>query len=269
MSVSPSSVTLDVLEANVALLAEKERLESERQRLMDLDRLRREFVARLSHDLRTPLSSILGFSDLLLSDPSRRIPRRQKEMIEAIRRNGSALLDQINDLLDLSTLESGQLVLKLESVPLDALFSDLRAATAPVIGSAGIEAVWPDAGSLDGMSAVIDRRRVLQAMINLVDNARKFTPKSGRVMVWAERRPGELRLRVCDTGRGMGEDERRRIEAGLPPAGTAPGRGHGLGLAIVRAVTERHGGRMLIEAGPARGCAVTLFLPQPDQEVQP
>lgn len=256
----PSSTTIDVLQANVHLLAEKERLEQERARLLELDRMRTEFLARVSHDLRTPLSSIIGFSELLLGD-GKRLLNRQRESIRAINRNGHALLAMINDLLDLSTLESGQLRLELAEVPLPVLIADLRAATAPVLEAAGLQAEWPAGTQLAGIVAWGDRRRLLQALVNLVDNARKFTPRDGTVAVRAGRGVGGVvRIEVADSGPGIPESERERLF--LPfAAGSGRTSGHGLGLAIVRAVVERHRGSLEVDGGPGRGCAITIVLP--------
>lgn len=252
-----SSVTIDVLQANVALLAEKERLEDERRRLLDLDRMRTEFLARVSHDLRTPLSSIIGFSELLLAEAGH-VDARQVECLEAINRNGHALLAMITDLLDLSTLESGLLHLRCAAVPLTELVTDLRAATAPVLAAAGLEVTWPDPEP--GAQAWCDRRRLLQALVNLVDNARKFTPRGGTLRLAAELVPAGVRFEVADSGPGIPESERERL---FRPYAGGSGRtaGHGLGLAIVRAVVDRHAGRLEVLSAPGRGCTIAIVLP--------
>lgn len=252
-----SSTTIDVLQANVELLAEKERLEVERRRLLDLDRMRTEFLARVSHDLRTPLSSIIGFSELLLAEAGQ-VDARQAECLEAINRNGHALLAMITDLLDLSTLESGLLHLCCAIVPLADLVADLRAATAPVLAAAGLAVSWPEPPA--EATAWCDRRRILQALVNLVDNARKFTPPGGTLRIAAELCQGGIRLSVADSGPGIPESERERL---FRPYAGGSGRtaGHGLGLAIVRAVVERHAGRLEVDSAPGRGCAITIILP--------
>lgn len=260
-----SSATIDVLQANVALLAEKERLEVERRRLLDLDRMRTEFLARVSHDLRTPLSSIIGFSELLLAEAGRG-DERQAECLEAINRNGHALLAMITDLLDLSTLESGLLHLRHAVVPLAELATDLRAATAPVLEAAGLAVTWP--APSPGACAWCDRRRILQALVNLVDNARKFTPRGGTLRIAADATPDGVRLAVADDGPGIPEAEKERL---FRPYAGGSGRtaGHGLGLAIVRAVVERHGGRLEVDSAPGRGCAIAIILPPGPRPGQP
>jgi signal transduction histidine kinase len=261
------AVTFDVLQANVELLAENERLELERRRLLELDQMKTEFLARVSHDLRTPLNSIIGFSDLIAGEVGGRMNKKHAEFIAAINRNGHALLAMINELLDLSSLESGHVQLRLEPVALQTLLDDLKAATQPVLENAGIVVCWPDAASLAGKTAVVDRRRIVQVLVNLVDNARKFTPKGGTVTVGLEADARAVRLVVADNGPGIPAGERERIFApyyqrpGSPIAATA--QGVGLGLAIVKSIIDRHGGRILLDSGAGKGCRFTVELPNP------
>ena len=194
------SATLDILQANVELLAEKQRLEGERQQLLDAENERTEFIARISHDLRTPLSSIIGFSDLILTGEGAKLNRRHLDYIEAIHRNGHQLLALINDMLDLSTLEARRMTIHRNDVPLVELLADLRAATEPLLIQAGLQFTWPKPQSLFSFTANIDRRRILQVLVNLVDNARKFTPRGGQIHVKLEANAQEVVLQVIDTG---------------------------------------------------------------------
>lgn len=259
------AVTFDVLQANVELLAENERLELERRRLLELDQLKTEFLARVSHDLRTPLNSIIGFSDLITGEVGGRMNKKHAEFIAAINRNGHALLAMINELLDLSSLESGHVLLRLELVPLQTLLDDLKAATLPVLDNAGIEARWPSAESLQDRIALVDRRRIVQVLVNLVDNARKFTPRGGAVTVEMDSDRREVHLVVADNGPGIPLSERDRIFAPYyqrPSGGmTASAHGVGLGLAIVKSIVDRHGGSIGLESGTGKGCRFKVTLP--------
>ncbi len=260
----PDPVTLDVLQANVDLLAQTERLESERRRLLELDRIRSEFLARVSHDLRTPLNSIIGFSDLLLAGHGGRPNRKHLEFVSAINRNGHALLAMINDLLDLSTIEAGQMKLRRTTVPLATVLEDLRAATEPVLVQAGIVPSWPDPDELIGMQVHVDRRRLLQALLNLVDNSRKFTPAGGRVTIAMSAGPERASFTVRDTGPGIPVDERDLIFRPYyqrPPTASGRGDGVGLGLVIVRAIIELHKGTIVVDSDSGRGCAFHITLP--------
>ena len=259
------SVTFDVLQANVELLAENERLEFERRRLLELDQLKTEFLARVSHDLRTPLNSIIGFSDLITGEVGGRVNKKHAEFISAINRNGHALLAMINDLLDLSSLESGHVHLRLEAVTLKTLLEDLKAATLPVLENAGVIAQWPDEQSLADKTALVDRRRIVQVLVNLVDNARKFTPRGGSVTVVMDSDAKEVRFVVADTGPGIPASESDRIFAPYyqrPSGGMVAGApGVGLGLAIVKSIVERHGGVIGLDSGIGKGCRFKVTLP--------
>ncbi len=260
MAQAIDSNTLDVLQANVHLLAEKERLELERQRLLELDQNRTEFLARISHDLRTPLSSIIGFSDLILTGEGGKLNKRHAEFIEAIHRNGQQLLAMINDLLDLTTLESRRMIIRRVEVPLDELLADLRAATEPVLRSAGLMIAWQNPAELAGQKALIDRRRMFQVLVNLVDNARKFTPSGGRVAVHLEGAAEEARFTISDTGPGIPEVDRAKIFRPYSQRGNTAfrGEGVGLGLAIVKAIVDLHEGVITLADGPLNGSGCTF-----------
>ena len=258
-------VTLDVLQANVELLAENERLESDRKRLLELDQMKTEFLARLSHDLRTPLNSIIGFSELITGEVGGKMNKKHTEFVNAINRNGHALLSMINELLELSSLESGHIQLRIETVPLQILLDDLRAATEPVLVMAGIQVLWPQSQQLAGKSAVVDRRRVMQMLVNLVDNARKFTQKGGKISVEMDSTAETANFVVADNGPGIPPNEQDRIFApyyqrsssAIPSAVN----GVGLGLAIVRGIVHHHGGTIALDSDIGKGCRFTVELP--------
>ncbi len=261
------AVTLDVLQANVSLLAEKERLERERTRLLELDRMRTEFLARVSHDLRTPLNSIIGFSDLLLTGDGGRLPKRSVDYLNAIHRNGHALLGLINDLLDLSGMELGRMSVRPAPVDLADFLTDIRSATEPTLARASLRVVWPKANDLVGQTAVFDRRRMLQVMTNLLDNARRFTPTGGTVEILLDPpEGGTLALGVRDTGPGIPEHLHQALFmplSGRPGAeATTRSEGTGLGLAIVKAIIDIHHGTIAVGRGhDGRGCTFSIRLP--------
>lgn len=268
MSPTTDLLTLDVLQANVSLLAEKERLEREQTRLLELDRLRTEFLARVSHDLRTPLASIIGFAELLQSD-SHLMAGEQNDYVEAIYRNSQSLLALINDLLDLSSLELGRLPLHPAPVLLTELLADLRAATQPVLAQAGLTISWPDATLLAGRNAVLDRRRMFQVLVNLVDNARKFTPRGGHVVITLEPQDEDLVFTIADTGPGISEAQRDKLFRPYAHRLDSVPRseGVGLGLAIVKAIVDRHGGSITLDRRSSggslgSGCTFLIRIPQ-------
>jgi len=261
----PETAALEILQANVRLLADREKLERERLRLIELDRLKTEFLARISHDLRTPLNSIIGFSELILGNTGGKMNRKHAEFIAAINRNGHALLAMINDLLDLSTLDSRQTVLKATSVPLTEILADLRAATEPVLTTAKLKVIWPLAESLAGKQAWVDRRRLLRLLVNLVDNAKKFTPAGGTVVIGMESDSRQATFTISDTGPGIPLEERERIFKPYYQRTQGPtprGDGVGLGLVIVKAMVDLHQGTIRIDSDPGKGCLFSVTLPQ-------
>ncbi len=258
-------VTLDVLEGSVQLLAQKERLELDKHRLQEIDRLKTEFLARVSHDLRTPLNSIIGFSELLISDLGGKLNKKQNDFVSAIHRNGYMLLGLITDLLDLATVETGQMVIRREQVPLQGVLDDLRAVHDPLFAATKHTVRWADRAALAEKNAWIDRRRLVRAIGNLVDNARKFTPESGRIEIIIDSDERQSVFAVGDSGPGINDDDRERLFSSFfqrsGPKVKQRGAGVGVGLAIVRGITELHGGSIEVAAGIGKGTQVRMIIP--------
>jgi two-component system, sensor histidine kinase len=222
------------------------------------------YLARLSHDVRTPLASIIGFADLLSAGIDGRLNKRQQELVDAISRNSRNLLGLINDVLDLSTIEVGQGTLRREHVPLGIVVADLRAATQPVLDAAAMAVSWPEPAP--GTSAFVDRRRIVQALVNLIENARKHTPAGGAIAIEVVREAGLVRFAVSDSGPGIPEEDHARVFAPFFRRSVQPGtaeHGVGLGLAIVRGIAELHGGRVLLASDIGRGCRFSIEIPDP------
>jgi signal transduction histidine kinase len=258
-------VTFDLLEGSVRLLAEKERLEADNGRLAQRERQRAELLARVSHDLRTPLTGIIGFAELMQGDAGDGAAgERRRECLAAIRRNGLSLLGLINDLLDVASVERGHFTVRREPVALQALLDDVRAATAPHLAASGCTVIWPRREALAGLVVELDRRRIGQAVVNLIDNARRACAQGGgRIAIALDQDGDDIVLSVSDTGPGVAEADRERIfqpfvRVDLPGQG-APG--IGLGLAIVQAVVDLHGGRIELDSRPGRGARFALVIP--------
>jgi signal transduction histidine kinase len=263
MNERPDPLTLDILEGNIQLLAEKERLEIEKLRLQVMDQLKTQFFARVNHDLRTPLNGIIGFSELLMSDTT--MSPKQAEFISAIHRNGYALLALINDLLDAASIESGQFNVRSEPSSLQLLVDDVRIATSSQLSLSRHQMVWPDPKALAGKTATLDRRRMVQAIINLVDNARKFTPEGCEIGLTITVEPTQVVFVVYDKGPGISEKDRDRIGRSFfqrAAGGIQRGGGLGLGLSIVRGIVERHGGQMELDSAVGQGTKFRIVIPQ-------
>jgi signal transduction histidine kinase len=266
-------VTLDVLEGSVQLLAQKERLELDKHRLQEIDRLKTEFLARVSHDLRTPLNSIIGFSELLISDLGGKLNKKQGDFVSAIHRNGYMLLGLITDLLDLATIETGQMTIRREQVPLKGILDDLRAVQEPLFAATKHTVRWSDAKTVPDRNVWLDRRRIVRAIGNLVDNARKFTPESGRIDITVEADDQRSVFAVADSGPGLNDEDRERLFSSFfqrsGPKVKQRGSGVGVGLAIVRGITELHGGSIEVAAGIGKGTQVRMLIPHTAAAPQP
>jgi signal transduction histidine kinase/ActR/RegA family two-component response regulator len=233
------------------------------EELRRLDELKSEFLAMISHELRTPLTAIMGYSRLLARQVHGPLSPKQVEHQEAIFRSAQRLSDLINDLLDVSRLEAGRVVL--EPRPTDVRqVVDQVVAIVRVAASAKQIRVTNDAG--DDVPAVqADPMRLHQILVNLVGNAVKFTPAGGTVRVSAGTHKNQVWVAVEDTGVGISQDELARIWEAFYQVESPMRRRHGgsgLGLAIVRRLVELHGGVVRAESqGENRGSRFTFTLP--------
>jgi signal transduction histidine kinase len=220
-----------------------------------------EFLANMSHELRTPLNAIIGFSQVLRQRLFGDVNAKQEEYLDDILSSGNHLLSLINDVLDLSKIEAGQVELEVRTFSLrEALDRGVvmvreRAARNHIRLS--VEPA-PDVDLVDG-----DERRVRQIVFNLLSNAVKFTPEGGSVVVASTRVDGEVRVSVTDTGPGIAAEDHERIfeEFQQTEFGAEQREGTGLGLALSKRLVELHGGRVWVESEPGHGSCFTFTLP--------
>jgi len=227
--------------------------------LQRLGRARRDFVANISHELRTPLASIRLLLDTLLHNA---LPDAgmQRQLLEQIAVETEALSQLAQELLDLSQIESGQVLLKLVPTPVTDLVSEpvARLATQASYKHQEIAVdVPPD------LTALADPQQVGRVIVNLLHNAIKFTPEGGRIGVRAAQGEGdEVMIEVWDTGVGIAPEDLPRIFERFYRADRARGGGGtGLGLAIAKHIVEAHGGRIWAESEPGRGATFRFTLP--------
>ena len=223
------------------------------------DRDRAAFLAAVSHELRSPLNAILGFADVLMEEVDGPLTTDAREEVEQIRASGAHLLDLINDILEFSALEGGQLKLSLTRVDLTAVASEVLREAAGVLQGRPIDA------RIAGESGVIveaDPKRVRQILTNIVGNAIKFTQK-GEVVVSVSRQGAYANLSVSDTGPGINATERAVIFEDYKQTNEEQRmkRGTGLGLAIARRLVLMHGGAIEVESEVGRGSTFTVLLP--------
>jgi signal transduction histidine kinase len=241
-----------------AEFAQKE-LARKNDQLVEADRLKDEFVALISHDLRTPLTSIMGYLELVLDDHN--LSEEQRGYLSIVDRNADRLLHLVNDLLFVARLESGQLDLHPAELDLAAVVRQSVAEAEPRAAASGIELAC-DASDVPAVKA--DKGRMFQLLDNLVSNAIKFTEPGGTVTVRV--RPGDAAavLEVSDTGIGIPAEEQEQLFERFfrsSNARRAAIQGTGLGLVIVRAIADAHGGSISMESAERVGTTFRIELP--------
>jgi signal transduction histidine kinase len=226
--------------------------------LESLEQLRRDLVANVSHELKTPISALRAHLENLLDGVESPAPETLQVMLSQSERLGR-LVDR---LLDLSRLESGETPLQRESVPLHPLVSQVLSEIEVARSDRGvaIQDLVPD----DLPQILVDRERVHQVLFNLLDNAVRFTPPGGRVVVSARRSNGSCEVAVADTGPGIAPEHLPRLFERfyrVDPSRSHRDGGTGIGLAIARSVVEAHGGRIRAESEMGKGSTFTFELP--------
>ena len=225
------------------------------------DKLKSEFVKRVSYELRTPLNSIMGFAQMLTRPEHGQLNKKQGEYADAIVRASEGLRDLINDILDLSTIEAGAMELDLQSLDLYTLLSGVAEHAQEWAGKIGLTLSLEcaeDAGTFIG-----DGRRLRQVVFNLLSNAFKFTPRMGRVTLGGEIVGDDVRIYVADTGPGVSPELMPQAFERFSAKGVAVTRaGAGLGLALVNRFIELHHGWVELESQPGQGTRVTCHLPR-------
>ncbi len=233
--------------------------QSDLERVRAADRDRAAFLGAVSHELRSPLNAILGFADILVTEVDGPLSPEAREEVDQIRGSGKHLLDLINDILELSALESGQLRLSRGKVDLGAVAWDVVREAAGLLGTRPVSVRIEGDG---GVYAFADAKRVRQILTNLVGNAIKFT-QEGEVVVEVAREGRLARLSVRDTGPGIRPQERAVIfeEYKQTTEERARRRGTGLGLAIARRLVLMHGGTIEVDTQIGRGSKFSAWLP--------
>jgi signal transduction histidine kinase len=248
-----------------ALAVNVNRMNDELRRLyMELEaasRHKSEFLANMSHELRTPLNAIIGFSQVLREEMFGPVNQKQAEYLDDIISSGNHLLSLINDVLDLSKVEAGQVELAVHPFSLREALERGVVMVRERATEDGVRVAFtadPEVDVVDG-----DERRIKQVIFNLLSNAVKFTPAGGEVDVSATRANGEVRISVADTGPGIAPEDRERIFEEFQQSETGVGEreGTGLGLALSKRFVELHGGRIWLESELGRGSTFTFALP--------
>jgi signal transduction histidine kinase len=222
------------------------------QQVQAATRAKSDFLANMSHELRTPLNAVLGFSDVLLEQLRPAITERQARYLHNIHSAGDHLLELINDVLDLSKVEAGRLVLRPELVTLPTLLEPVIASAAQLATDRGVRFETPDVPT---GTALVDAARVRQVLLNLLSNAVKFSRTSGTVRLLVAVDSGDLRFEVIDEGVGIPPEKRERVFGVFERLheGVVEASGTGLGLAITKKLVELQHGTIDFESEEGKG----------------
>jgi len=229
-----------------------------------LERQRDDFYAMVTHDIRSPLVAVLGYSEMLMSARAEEAGAMAKDVAPGIYRSGRKVLDMVEDFLAVSRLEHGKLAVNATMTDVPGLLSAVGSEVAQAVKDEGIE--YEDSVSDNVKTVLLDRRLVERAVLNLLRNAVNYTPRGGRITLDADKvlEHGQelLVVSVTDTGRGIpAEDQGRIFEKYFRSTSSRGVKGTGLGLYIVKAVAEAHGGRVTVESEKSKGSTFKIYLP--------
>jgi PAS domain S-box-containing protein len=243
------------------LAVSNQELELRNREVERATRLKSKFLANMSHELRTPLNAIVGFSDLLADGTPGELNGKQKRFVNHIKQGSAHLLQLINDILDLSKIETGQLELRCEDFQLKDALPEVLSTIRPL---AMIKNIQVQQKLNTELSVYADRVRFKQILYNLLSNAIKFTPKDGRIDLDCVEKGNGVCISVTDTGIGIRAEDQavvfeefRQVEGNTDTANE----GTGLGLAITKRLVEQQGGKISLESEPGKGSRFTFTLP--------
>jgi signal transduction histidine kinase len=238
-----------------------EEIQEKSRQVEEASKHKSQFLANMSHELRTPLNAILGYAELVLDGIYGDAPEKMRNVLERIQTNGKHLLGLINDVLDLSKIEAGQLVLSLNDYSIKDMMQGVYVAVEPLAGNKKLNfklEVPPNLPPARG-----DERRLSQVLLNLVGNAIKFTD-TGEVAMKASTANGSYTIAVRDTGPGIAEADQAKIFEEFQQSDSTHTKakgGTGLGLAIAKRIVEMHGGRLWVESALGNGATFFFTIP--------
>lgn len=235
-------------------------------KLRELDQLKDEFISSVSHELRSPLSAISGYVELLQSKPLEQIAaEKRSKALSIIQQSTERLTHFINNILDLAKLKSGHVELHVKEFRIREMANDIVSLFQPLFDKQGLS--W-DLDIPDEFPPLLaDADKIRQVLTNLISNALKFTPFGGKIRILARNQNEFVRISVEDTGKGIPENARETIFERFKQVKDTPGaiqgkKGTGLGLAIARGIVESHGGKIWVESEVGRGTIFHFILPK-------
>jgi PAS domain S-box-containing protein len=252
-----------------SLAATNQELELRNREVERATQLKSKFLASMSHELRTPLNAIVGFSELLGEETAGQLNVKQKRFVDHIKHGSTHLLQLINDILDLSKIEAGQLELRCEDFQVEHALPEVLSTIRPLAMAKNIQ-IQHKAGTV--LPVYADRVRFKQILYNLLSNAVKFTPKGGRIDIDCTESENAVRISVTDTGIGIRPEDQevvfeefRQVEGNT----AATSEGTGLGLAITKRLVEQQGGKISLESELGKGSRFTFTLPAGSRTTTP
>jgi PAS domain S-box-containing protein len=235
-------------------------LEARNREVERANQLKSEFLASMSHELRTPLHTIIGFSELLSEELEGPLNPKQQRFMNHIHTDSLHLLELINDILDISKIESGRIQLRRETFDLTRALEEILSSVRP---QAAAKSIAVETSVSIPTAIFADRLRVKQVLFNLLSNALKFTPAGGKIRIEGALMDSFLQISVSDTGIGIPKEQHQAVfdkfyQVGATTKGVREGTG--LGLAITKALVEEHGGRIWLESQPGKGSSFTFTI---------
>ena len=229
--------------------------------LADADKLKSKFIANVSHEIRTPLTTIIGFADMLGQYYFGKLNRRQNEYARGILDTTRGLMSVVGDILDLASIEAGNLELDRDTVDVHGLLVSALNLTQERARSKDLNLEFDCPPDIGWISA--DPKRLKQVVFNLLSNAVTFTPERGTVRLESRRQGDDLIITVADTGIGIPQADRERVFQPFEQGNEADANkaGAGLGLSLVRNFIQLHGGSVDVKSPPGRGTTIICRLP--------
>ncbi len=256
------------------MIAQQQELMEKTEEVAKANQLKSEFLANMSHELRTPLNTIIGFSELMIDEVPGKINQEQRQCLSDVLDSSQHLLNLINEVLDLSRIESGKVELKQENVALTEVITSVSRSMIPILA---LKNQSLEVEIEEGLPPVYTNEDKLgEVLLNLVDNSSKYTPDGGKLKIKAVSDDGWCRVSVIDNGIGIkAEDQERmfepfcQLENPLADEKSGSGSGTGLGLALVKQIVERYGGRIWVESEYGRGSQLTFTIPLATKDTHP
>lgn len=227
-----------------------------------LERLKEEFVSVAAHELKTPITALMGYIELLISESMGKVTLVQEQFLQIIKANVERLSDLADDLLDISHIEAGTIQLQIQKLYLSELVNEIVATFQPEVEKKGLTLIVDVPPYLPGVWG--DRGRLVQLLTNLIINAYKYTPSGGQVGIVARQVDGSIQVDVMDTGIGISRQDQEQLFSRFFRADNPLIReigGTGLGLSIAKSIVSLHGGEIWVDSELGRGSTFSFTLP--------